>query len=618
MTDTAIATAATKETKAETQKDAATFTKSWLEAIDLAGEEEKDWRKDGQDAIDLYGDDKERKEARFNILFSNTETICPALYNSPPLPDVRRRFGDTDLDGKAVADVLERSISYSADQYGLHGTIKAAVLDMALPGRGVTRIRYEPITSDAPVIDPITQQPVMGPDGQPVTKPQIDYQKCFADHVQWDDFRRGPGKKWSDVPWVAFRHYMTRDQLTALNHTLGATIKLDATVDGYDKNKSEAPKDLFKRAVVWEIHDKESGQQVFIAESEKTRPLWTGEPVVKFENFFPCPEPLYARRRTTTLIPLIPYEMYRDQAEELNIISRRLKALVKVCKWRGIADKAINEALIALGKAQDGEILPAENAFKMLEKQGGIDKAIWLMPLEKLVAVIEQLSKRFEQIKQEIYEITGIADILRGASNPNETLGAQQIKAQWGSMRISDMQEEVQRYCRDLFRMIAEVYAENFEPPILQLMTGIQLTPQQVQLMRTDVVRTYRIDIETDSTIRADQSQAQQNISNFISGLAQFFTAVAPVVQAGFMPPEVAIDMVVSWSRAFKLGREASDALEAWKQRVTMVAQPAAAGMPPGAPVPQGLPAVAAPPVVPGQGAFGMKPPIPQPMGRVA
>lgn len=488
------------------------------------------------------------------------------------MPDVRRRFDDDDPDGKAVAQVLERAISYSSDQHGLHATVKAAVMDMNLPGRGVTRIRYEPVVSQVPQTDP-TGQPVMDDKQQPVMTDQIDYQKCYADHVQWDDFRRGPGKKWADVPWVAFRHAMTREQLTALNPELGPKIKLDANVDGYNDQKSEAPKDLFKRAVVWEIHDKESGQQIFIAESYKDAPLSAEEPVLKFEGFFPCPEPLYARKRTTTLVPLVPYEMYRDQAEELNIISRRLKALIKVCKWRGIADPAISDALKAVSKLNDGDIEPATNAFEMLAKQGGLDKAIWLMPIDKLVGVIQALTERFEQVKQEIYEITGIADILRGSSNPNETLGAQQLKAQWGSLRISDMQEEVQRYARDLFRMMAEVYAENFEPQILQMMTGIALTPQQVALMRNDVVRTYRIDIETDSTIRADLNRAQQNITGFVQGFGQFVTAVGPAVQAGVMPMNVVVDMLTSFARVFKLGRQVEDSLDGMKTQAEAQAQ---------------------------------------------
>ena len=71
----------------------------WLEAIRLQRKAEEAWRKKAEKAVDRYRDEKERSGRRFNILFANTQTTIPALYNSEPVPDVRRRFGDDDEDG---------------------------------------------------------------------------------------------------------------------------------------------------------------------------------------------------------------------------------------------------------------------------------------------------------------------------------------------------------------------------------------------------------------------------------------------------------------------------------------------------------------------------------------
>ena len=46
------------------------------------------------------------------------------------------------------------------------------------------------------------------------------------------------------------------------------------------------------------------------------------------------------------------------------------------------------------------------------------------------------LYQQREQIKAVIYELTGLSDIARGASKASETLGAQQLKSQWGSIRL--------------------------------------------------------------------------------------------------------------------------------------------------------------------------------------
>lgn len=548
------------ETKAEETKqgtDPIAVWKLWNEALNLASKEEGEWRKAAKKCQDIYANEgKDEDRQKFNILFSNVETIVPAIYNSPPVPDVRRRFNDDDPDAKTVADVIERCISFAVDTSAFDKSMKSNVMDAVLPGRGVSRVQYMPFV------------------GQDATgQPTILYQQVYLQAVQWDDFRHGPAKTWEAVPWVAFRHLMTREQLVQLNPEVGPAIKLDAAVDGFDDKNSNAPPDLFKRAVVWEIWDKESKHVLFQAESYKNSMLAQMAPPITTEGFFPCPEPMRSIYRTDSLVPIEPYRLYAAQAKELDDITKRLAKLIKVMRWRGIRAKALGDAFEKIQGLDDGELAPAENAMEVMQSQGSMENGVWLMPIDKLITVIRELAEQRERVKQVVYEITGIADIMRGASKANETLGAQQIKTQWGTLRVQELQKSVQSYARDVFRIMAEVIAEKFTPQVIALMTGVQLTPQQVQLMQSDVTRKYRIDIETDSTIRADVTQAQQNISGFVQGLAQFTQAVGPMVQQGAMPPEVAIEMLVSFSRVFKLGRQVESALDSWKQKVTQMAQ---------------------------------------------
>ena len=87
----------------------AALAREWLEAIDLAGKEEEAWRDDVENAVKIY-DTTERTSNEFNILHSNQETLLPAIYNTVPVPDVRRRYNDKDPPGKVVADTLERAL----------------------------------------------------------------------------------------------------------------------------------------------------------------------------------------------------------------------------------------------------------------------------------------------------------------------------------------------------------------------------------------------------------------------------------------------------------------------------------------------------------------------------
>ena len=48
----------------------------WLEEINSSKKREKNWRKEGRDILKIYDN---TENTAFNILYSNTETLSPAL-----------------------------------------------------------------------------------------------------------------------------------------------------------------------------------------------------------------------------------------------------------------------------------------------------------------------------------------------------------------------------------------------------------------------------------------------------------------------------------------------------------------------------------------------------------
>lgn len=549
----------------------------WIEALALSDKDEEDWRKGGRDAIAEYraqkgksrttSDGGEAKTATFPILYSNVETLHPAVYNSTPTPDVRRRFRDEDPIGKQVAQVIERSLSFTLDAYDFDSMMNAAVQDMLLPGRGVSRVRYVPTMSGE----------------------ELAYQAVTCEAVQWDEFRRGPAKRWEDVPWIAFKHYLTREQVTALNDKLGATIELDTTLNGDqrgDDKTRDQPNDVFKRLAIWEIWDKDTRKVKFLAPSHKAGFVLVEDDPLGLKDFWPVPRPLQGVTTTDSLVPVIEYEIYRSQAEELNRLSVRIQALIKVIRWRG-AYASEFRGFERIQELSDGELAPLEESISVLREGGSLTNAIWLMPIKEAVAVLETMVQQREIVKQVIFEITGIADIMRGQTNPNETKGAQQLKAQWGSLRVQRRQAEVARYARDILRLKSEIIASKFAPQILTMMTGVQVDEQVEQALRNASERQFRIDVETDSTIRADLNQAQQNIGQFVQGTGQYFQALGPAVQSGAMPPDVAIDIFAGFARVFKIGKQAEDAIDRWSQEAKDQAQQAKANPQPPKPSPE-------------------------------
>lgn len=585
---------ATYESKSGAVEDEGDFVKLWLDQIAKSDSDEKDWREDAEKAEDTYRAKQGAKNLEFNIFHANVETTVPALYNSTPIPDVRRRFQDKDPVGKVVSDIIERGLSFCTDDYDFDGVMNSVIKDSEVVDRGVARVRYVPY---------------LGGEGE---DEQLIDAKVTCEHVLWRDFRRGPGRFWGEVPWEAFRHYMSKDELAKLiegneNPIDIEQIPFNYSSDGTTSDRDKDPKaDVFKRAMVWEIWDRDSRKVLFICQDYRDRVLKSVDDPLELSGFFSTPKPLMAIEQTGSLVPVTPLKIYDKLVDELNTVTKRLSKLIRTLRPRGLYGGNASD-MDNVAKADDGELVPATDVMAFLQA-GGLEKAIAWYPLDPTVKAVQVLYEQRERIKQTIYEVTGIADILRGSTDPDETLGAQQLKAQWGSLRIQRRQQEVARFARDLFEIKAEIIASKFDWSMLARMTGIELPSEQqkqqaqqfmqamqqaqqsgqqvppqiaqqaeqmgavlkkpsqeevMALLQDDVARNYRIDIESDSTIRNDLSRNQQTMNLFLQGTAQFATAMGPLVMTDPGMKPMVMEIYGSFARQFKLGRQAEDAIEA-------------------------------------------------------
>jgi len=549
---------ATLETKEDVGPPPGGSVRRWLMELRLADRAERDWRTQASRAYKRYAK-ADTPRSGFNILWSNTETLCPAIFNSTPRPDVRRRFKDADPTGKWVSDILERALTFSMDSEDFEGRARPLVLDLLLGGRAVCRVRYVPSFSE---------------------DESVAWEQAVIDPVHWEDYRQGPGRSWAEVGWIAFRHRLTREECVEKFAETGRNVPLEDVDLGEQSDKEETNKTVWQRATVWEIWDKDEKRVLWLAPAYPDALLKEEADPLKLVDFFPVPRPLLAIERPDSQEPVTLFSQYESQARELDLITRRIHRLIEAVKARGIYDSTLAE-LSDLFKGEENELIPSVNAVSLAER-GGLDKFIWMMPIADVVMALRELIVQRGQLKQEIYEITGISDIMRGASQASETATAQQIKGQWGSMRISRMQRDFQRFLRDIFRIKSEIISERFDPQTLALMTGLQLPSQQVkmmaqmagqpievpsweevlQVMRDDSLRSFRIDVETDSTIQQQLAEDQQAFAQGIQAVTGFMTSIAPAVQAGAFPIEAAKAIIMAWARRTKMGREVEDALE--------------------------------------------------------
>jgi hypothetical protein len=334
--------------------------------------------------------------------------------------------------------------------------------------------------------------------------------------------------------------------------------------------KRKIPDD-FKKAEVWEIWDKTKSERVWIVNGFD-RPLRIDEDPYGLEGFYPLPEPLRAIEDTDSLVPTPEFLEYRDQADALDEITSRIDKLTRALRRRGVYNQAIKE-LRRLARAGDNEFIPVEDWASFAQK-GGLEKQFDSEDIAPIATVLKELYTQRDQLIQGIYEVTGIADIMRGASDPNETLGAQKLKAQFGSTRLKKRQRNVQKWISDIYKIKAEIIAEHFEPEVLSEMTGVQVTPEVVKLLRSDKLRSYRIDIETDSTIFEDAEAQKKATVEMLGAVSGFLEKGLPAVQ---MEPRLApllFEMLSVGLRSFKEGRKLEDVIEQVSQSLAQPQPP--------------------------------------------
>lgn len=578
-------------------EDSSKSARYWQIALERSGSEEKTWRERGKKVVQRYRGQKEmtsidgssRAPRQMNILWSNTETLKGALYARMAKPDVRRRWPDKAPISSAISQVIERSLEYLQDRFDEQSTIEAVVEDYLLPGRGVAWVVYDPVMVDV--------------DGQQV----VGDQRLYEEYVFWEDYREGNALKWADMPWVARRHRLTRQELR--DHPVLGPMSEKIPLNWEPKEASNEEGEALRKAEVWEIWDKEKRQRVWVSKDMPEK-IATEDDPYRLEGFFPVPEPMLSVATNESRVPVPEFTIYQHQADELDRITERLAKLTEALKRRGVYDASVAE-LSKLASAGDNEFIPSEN-FQTLASKGGLQTVFQTEDISTIAQVVLGLYQQRAQLIQTIYEITGISDVIRGATDPNETATAQRLKGQFGSMRLKKRQDRVQRFIREIYRIKAEIIAENFDVRTMQEMTGVQLPTmqqkqqaqmvlvqaQQMQAMRKEAInpaqaqalqqaipqaqeamkkpaweeiqqvmtddrlRSYRIDIETDSTVFEDEQAEKQARNEFLQVVGGYLTQMLPVAQASPSLARFGLEGVAFLARAYKGGRQLEGVLE--------------------------------------------------------
>lgn len=566
--------------------------KEWINQLDLAEEEDKEFVKRGEKIVERYKDKRpatanEGQERRYNILWSNVRTIIPACYSQRPDVIVERRHKDEDPIGLIASAILERALAFDIENNSdFDSGIRSAILDRFLPGRGVNWVRYEQTEADAKQITDDAEEyeddDTTKPEGeQPGVVTEIERECCPSDYVFWKDFRCSPARTWEEVTWVARRVYMSREKGIKRFGDDFKSVPLSYLPKGVsDEKYTPTELDQVKKAQVWEIWDKDTETAIWVAEGYAYILDELPDPL-ELEDFFPCPKPLFATQSTDSLVPVADYIEYQDQAAELDDLTNRIHKLVKACRVVGVYAGSSTAVKRLLDEGVDNQLIPVDNWMEHAEK-GGLSKMVDWLPLEQVITALDSLYKAEQEVKAKIYEITGLSDIIRGASEASETATAQQIKANYAGLRLKETQSDIARFATEILRRKAQIMASFYRDQTLIEMSGILQTPEgkmpppppgmppvpqdpnaippQVQqalaLIRNEPMSAYRIEVAADSLIELDEQADKRSRMEFLQAAGGFLQQAIPAAQ---QTPELApllTQMLMFGVRGFKSARD--------------------------------------------------------------
>ena len=537
----------------------------------------KEWEGRADKIVKRYRDEQRSRNnpnAKFNILWSNVQTITPAVFARLPRPDVSRRFRDNDPVGRVASMMLERALEYEIEHYGDYSSaMKQAVQDRLLGGRGTAWVRYEPhivgqqggeangapddgfqVTEDTDEAE--TEGGIYREDQE-----RIEYECAPVDYVYWRDFGLTTARTWEEVTAVWRKVYMERAALVErFGEELGGKIPLD-TKPETSKNFNEKMGEGSKEALIYEIWDKATGQVIWLSKS-MGKILDTRDDPLQLENFWPCPKPMFSTLTTDSLIPVPDFVLYQDQARQLDTLADRIDGFIHALKVRGVYDASEPSLQRLFTEGENNALLPVKNYAAFSEK-GGMAGAINLVDIRPIAEGLQMAYQAMDQIKGQIYEIMGIADIQRGQTDPNETLGAQIIKSNNASGRLKTMQHEVVNFATALLQIKAQIICQHFtDDTILKISGAMQLSPQDqalipqaLELLKNEPAKNFRIEVTTDSMIYQDEQQEKQDRVEFLTAVSQFIQTALPVAQGVPELTPLLMEMLKFGVTAFKAGK---------------------------------------------------------------
>ena len=420
-----------------------------------------------------------------DLFWASYEILKPAVYAHPPKPVVSTQFKDRDPVKSKTAELLERVSVSNFDRSNIDDVMCEVRDDLIFTNRGVIWLTYESEKGE---------------------------QRVCIEHLDRMDFLHEPARKWSEVGWVARRAWMTRKELRKRFYKASGDVYKDVKLSKKREDDDRGNDDKSLKGSVWEVWHRADNKVYWVSEGVD-RLLDEGEPHLKLKDFFPCPRPAYGTLARRSLIPVPDYERYSVHFDKINTLTARIYLLLEKVKLKGIVAGSgdIRDAVSELIQSEDDETV----IFVPSISSDVTNMVAW-MPLAEVATAITGLIEARSRLIDDFYQLSGISDIMRGATEANETLGAQQLKGQYGSVRVRQKIDELQRIAADTVRISAEIIAEHFSKDTLLEMSQMKISTKA----------------QIEKQIKGIEDAAEKELENLKKQTEKF-------VQENQVPPEL-------------------------------------------------------------------------------
>ena len=563
----------------------------WQQELSSEEKRNKDWRKKADQVVSRYLDKRKDQgpqynigtaESRVNLFHANTFTLKSFLYGRVPTTQVSRAFDDTNDDqARVAANILQRMLntSITTDGGDFTSVLRADLEDWLVPGLGVARVRYEVET------ETVTQGAILADDGQLLaeesTEERMVYEDASIDYVHWRDFGWGYGRTWSDIPWIKYDIYLTKDKAAKrFGGQKANCLTYQERRKEADSENEQNPdtRNPAKTAKICEIWDKDTLSVFWYADEIDWILDATPDPL-GLPGFFSCPKPLIANDSTTLFQPVPFYIMAQDLYNEVDQLSTRINIITNAVKVVGVYDQSMPAIRRMLAETIENDLVPVDN-WAMAAEKGGVRGMVDFWPVETIVTVLDKLRELRAEAIALLHEVTGMSDIMRGGGGDQyEAAAKSRLKAKFGSIRVQYLQDEFARFASDLLTLKAQVICHHFEPQTIIEQSNVlrsydaPLVDPAVQLIKTPSAIPWRVDVKPETVAMVDWAELKAERTEFLTAMATFLQSSAGILQIepGAMPLLLEF---MKWGLAgFKGGQEIESVVDRFVQRAVQSLQ---------------------------------------------